>query len=58
MTREDYKTLDPKQHKDYPVENKTCCGAKYLNLEDVESNIEQCKKKLQELSDISLNQDG
>ena len=57
MSREEYKALDPKQHKDYPKEKKIC-GATYLNLDDVESNIEECKKKYTELSSLSLNKAG
>ena len=40
ISREEFKALDPKEHKDYPKEKKTCHGSTNLNLDDVESNIE------------------
>jgi hypothetical protein len=42
--------VNPNKYEDYPIEKKKC-GAAYLHLEDVESNIEKCKKKLDELSE-------
>lgn len=36
MTKEEYRTLDPKQYGDYPKETKVC-HATNLNLDEVES---------------------
>lgn len=57
MTKEEYRTLDPKQYGDCPKETKAC-HATNLNLDEVESNIEQCTKKLEELSDESAKEEG
>lgn len=50
LTEEDYKTLNPNKYEDFPFEKKTC-GVAYLYLGDVETKIQECKQKIDELSE-------